>query len=163
MGTQQMDADSIDFAVAVWREEGQWLASALPARVATSMDELTKALRQLPGEGGVFGFVGVVDEYFIVVREVAGSARAMISDGAAILDWVLAEEAADVIGLDIDDDDLEDFEPVGDMSIFADFGLDEDELGLLCRDEDLYPDQQIKAIAKRIGFSQQLKSVLRAN
>jgi putative tRNA adenosine deaminase-associated protein len=87
----------------------------------------------------------------------------MISDGAAILDWALAEEAADVIGLDIDDDDLEDFEPVGDMSIFADFGLDADELGLLCRDEDLYPDQQIKAIAKRLGFSEQLKSVLRAN
>ena len=79
------------------------------------------------------------------------------------MDWSLAEEAADVIGLDIDDDDLEDFEPVGDMIIFADFGLGADELGLLCRDEDLYPDQQIKAIAKRLGFSEQLKSVLRAN
>lgn len=158
-----MDANAIDFAVAVWHEEGQWMASALPARVATSMDDLISTLRQLPGEGGVFGLVGVVDEYFIVVRQAAGSSRAMISDGAAILDWALAEEAADVIGLDIDDDDLEDFEPVGDMSIFADFGLDADELGLLCRDEDLYPDQQIKAIAKRLGFSQELKSVLRAN
>lgn len=158
-----MDANAIDFAVAVWREEGQWMASSLPARVATSMDGLISTLRQLPGEGGVFGLIGVVDEYFIVVRQAAGSSRAMISDGAAILDWALAEEAADVIGLDIDDDDLEDFEPVGDMSIFADFGLDADELGLLCRDEDLYPDQQIKAIAKRLGFSQQLKSVLRAN
>jgi putative tRNA adenosine deaminase-associated protein len=127
------------------------------------MDDLISTLRQLPGEGGVFGLIGVVDEYFIVVRQAAGSSRAMISDGAAILDWALAEEAADVIGLDIDDDDLEDFEPVGDMSIFADFGLDADELGLLCRDEDLYPDQQIKAIAKRLGFSEQLKSVLRAN
>lgn len=158
-----MDANAIDFAVAVWHEEGQWMASALPARVATSMDDLISTLRQLPGEGGVFGLVGVVDEYFIVVRQAAGSSRAMISDGAAILDWALAEEAADVIGLDIDDDDLEDFEPVGDMSIFADFGLDADELGLLCRDEELYPDQQIKAIAKRLGFSQELKSVLRAN
>jgi putative tRNA adenosine deaminase-associated protein len=127
------------------------------------MDDLISTLRQLPGEGGVFGLIGVVDEYFIVVRQAAGSSRAMISDGAAILDWALAEEAADVIGLDIDDDDLEDFEPVGDMSIFADFGLGADELGLLCRDEDLYPDQQIKAIAKRLGFSEQLKSVLRAN
>ncbi|MSV52758.1 MAG: hypothetical protein F2675_00340 [Actinobacteria bacterium] len=163
MGSQEMDANSIDFAVAVWHEEGQWMASSLPARVATSMDDLTSTLRQLPGEGGVFGLIGVVDEYFIVVRQAAGSSRAMISDGAAILDWALAEEAADVIGLDIDDDDLEDFEPVGDMNIFADFGLDADELGLLCRDEDLYPDQQIKAIAKRLGFSQQLKSVLRAN
>ena len=139
------------------------MASSLPARVATSMDDLISTLRQLPGEGGVFGLIGVVDEYFIVVRQAAGSSRAMISDGAAILDWALAEEAADVIGLDIDDDDLEDFEPVGDMSIFADFGLGADELGLLCRDEDLYPDQQIKAIAKRLGFSEQLKSVLRAN
>ena len=139
------------------------MASSLPARVATSMDDLISTLRQLPGEGGVFGLIGVVDEYFIVVRQAAGSSRAMISDGAAILDWSLAEEAADVIGLDIDDDDLEDFEPVGDMSIFADFGLGADELGLLCRDEDLYPDQQIKAIAKRLGFSEQLKSVLRAN
>ncbi len=158
-----MDANAIDFAVAVWHEEGQWMASSLPPRVATSMDDLISTLRQLPGEGGVFGLIGVVDEYFIVVRQAAGSSRAMISDGAAILDWALAEEAADVIGLDIDDDDLEDFEPVGDMSIFTDFGLGAEELGLLCRDEDLYPDQQIKAIAKRLGFSEQLKSVLRAN
>ena len=74
-----MDANAIDFAVAVWHEEGQWMASSLPARVATSMDDLISTLRQLPGEGGVFGLIGVVDEYFIVVRQAAGSSRAMIS------------------------------------------------------------------------------------
>ena len=82
--------------------------------------------------------------------------------GTAILDWELAAEVADVIGLDIDEDELEDFEPIGDLSLFADFGFDSTELALLCGDVDLYPDEQVRTIAKRMGFLPQLSAAIPA-
>jgi putative tRNA adenosine deaminase-associated protein len=162
MGTQDVDAASIDFAVACWREEGLWSVSALPARSTTSADALVSALRQFPGEGGVFGIVGVSDEFFIAIHQIGERTKALISDGTAVLDWDLAEEMADLVGLQVDEDDLEEFEPIGDLSLFSDFGLDSTEMSLLCGDEDLYPDEQVRTIAKRVGFLPQLSSVIPA-
>ena len=162
MATGDVDAASIDFAVACWREEGLWSVTALPARSTASADALVSALRQFPGEGGVFGIVGVSDEFFIAIRQLGDRTKALISDGSAILDWDLAEEVADLVGLQVDEDDLEEFEPIGDLSLFSDFGLDSTEMSLLCADEDLYPDEQVRTIAKRVGFLAQLSAVVRA-
>ena len=156
MGSEDADAAPIDFAVTCWREEGQWTVLALPERSTSSAEALVAALRQFPGEGGVVGFVGVSDEFFVAIRQAGDHTRAFISDGTCILDFELAEELAEFIGLEMDEDDLEDFEPVGDLSLFADFGLDATELSLLCGDSDLYPDEQVRMIAKRVGFLPQL-------
>lgn len=162
MGSEGADDISIDFAVACWREEGLWTCSALPARSTISAEGLVGTLRQFPGEGGVFGLVGVSDEFFLAIRQMGERTRALISDGTAVLDWELAAEVADVIGLDVDEDDLEEFEPIGDLSLFADFGFDSTELSLLCGDADLYPDEQVRTIAKRMGFLPQLSAVIPA-
>lgn len=156
------DADSIDYAVAVWREEGRWTASALPAGAAGSLDDLATALRRLPGEGGVLGFVGIADEFFIGIRQTGEHTRAFVSDGTAILDWGLADEVADLSDVPVDEDELEEFEPVGDLSLYADFGLDSTELVFICNDAELYPDEQVRMIAKRIGFDAQIKSLVRS-
>ena len=139
------------------------MVSSIPARGALTVDLLTSTLRQLPGEGGVFGIVGIVDECFVALHSAGESVRAVISDGAATLDWALAAEVAELLGLEYEDDQLEEFEPVGDLTLFSDFGLGADELRLLCVDEDLYPDEQVKAIAKRLGFESELASVLRSD
>ena len=156
-----MTEDDVDFAVAAYREEGRWIVATLPARVATTHDHLVAALRQLPGEGGVFGFASVDDEFFVIVRSAPGGVRGLVSDGMAILDWSLAEEVADAIGLDWDEDDLEEFEPEGDLSICADFGLDADEMQMICEDEDLLPAEQVRAITKRRGCGAEFAAVLR--
>jgi len=44
--------------------------------------------------------------------------------------------------------------PAGDLSIFADLGLDEMELGILSGDVDLLPDEVLSSIAARLGFSE---------
>ncbi|CAB4863741.1 unannotated protein [freshwater metagenome] len=163
MGTQLVEAESIDFAVAVWREEGIWMAAALPVRGAITAEALTSALRQFPGEGGVYGLVAVSDEFFAAVHQIGDRTRAFISDSTAILDWSLADELAEMIGLQVEEDELEDFEAIGDLSIFADFGLDATEVSMLCADDEMYPDEQVKVIAKRVGFAAQLASVLPAN
>ena len=156
-----MTADVVDFAVAAYREEGRWTVVPLPPHAVTSADGLVAALRQLPGEGGVFGVVGVADEFFILAHTVRDGVRLMISDAAALLDWSLAQEAAELIGLEWDEEEIEEFEAAGDVALCADFGLDGPELVMICQDEEMYPDEQVRAIAKRLGFSKELSGALR--
>lgn len=166
MATEQVGNDDVDFALALWREEGRWAASALPTRLATSMESLIAGLRQLPGEGGVIGIVGVVAEtddlsdFFVVVRQVAKDTRIMVSNAGARLDWSLAAEAGVLMGLSEDDEEFDDFEPVGDIDLFVDFGLDADDLAMICEDESQYPDEQVLALARRIGAAQAVSAVL---
>lgn len=156
-----MTADVVDFAVAAYREEGRWTVVPLPPHSVTTAQGFVASLRQLPGEGGVFGIVGVADEFFILAHTVRDGVRLMISDAAALLDWSLAQEAADLIGLEWDEDDIEEFEAAGDVSLCTDFGLDGAELVMICQDEELYPDEQVRAIAKRLGFAKELAAALR--
>ena len=162
MSDDAVDVSNVDFAVAAYREEGVWVVASLPAQAAASMDTLLASLRRLPGEAGVLGIVSIDEEFFLLARTTPAGVRVFVSDGFALIDWPLAAEAADSIGLDWDEDELEEFEPVGNLSILADFGLDSDEMTMLCEDEDMYPEDQVKAIAKRLGFSREFAEAIRA-
>ena len=161
MSVEEVTADVVDFAVAAYREEGRWTVVPLPPHAVTSAEGFVASLRQLPGEGGVFGIVGIADEFFILAHTVRDGVRLMISDAVALLDWSLAQEAAELIGLEWDEADIEEFEAAGDVSLCSDFGLDGAELVMICQDEELYPDEQVRAIAKRLGFGQELAAALR--
>ena len=155
-----MDSSSVDFAAAVWREEGSWMATSLPAVKAASLETLVPVLRQQPGEGGTFGVVSVNDEFFIAVRVLPTDLQFFISDLGAALDWDLAQELADEISAE--DEDIDDGGPAGDLDIFADFGLDADELEIMVGDVELSPYDMVKAIAKKLGFGPQIKSAIKA-
>ncbi len=58
------------------------------------------------------------------------------------------------------DDDLEDVWPAGDLSIFADLGLDEMELGALLSDLDAYADETLLLLARRLGFAEAYERVV---
>ena len=62
--------------------------------------------KQYPGEGGVYAAIGVGEEFFILLRHDAQKTEVVISDGAALLDWDLAEDAADLIELDWEEGEL---------------------------------------------------------
>ena len=156
-----MTAEVVDFAVAAYREEGRWTVVSLPPGAVVTAEGFVASLRQLPGEGGVFGVVSIADEFFILAHTVRDGVRLMISDAVALLDWSLAQEAAELIGLEWDEDDIEEFEAAGDVSLCADFGLDGAELVMICQDEELYPDEQVRAIAKPLGFAHELAEALR--
>jgi putative tRNA adenosine deaminase-associated protein len=156
-----MSTDDIDFAIAAYLEDGRWTVVALPPHAVVTAEGFVAALRQLPGEGGVFGIVAVGDEFFILAHTVRDGVRLMISDAAALLDWPLAREAADLIDLEWDEADIEEFEAAGDVSLCADFGLDGAEMVMICEDEEMYPDEQVRAIAKRMGFATELATALR--
>jgi putative tRNA adenosine deaminase-associated protein len=161
VSADEVEVDNIDFAVAAYREEGRWVVAPLPPASVVTAEGFVALLRQLPGEGGVFGFVCVADEFFILAHTVRDGVRLMISDAVALLDWSLAQEAAELIGLEWDESEIEEFEAAGDVSLCDDFGLDGAELVMICQDEELYPDEQVRAIAKRLGFAMELSAALR--
>jgi putative tRNA adenosine deaminase-associated protein len=160
---EELTAEDIDFAIAAYREEGRWVVVSLPPASVVTAEGFVGLLRQLPGEGGVFGVVSIADEFFILAHTVRDGVRLMISDAMALLDWPIAADAAEMIGLEWDEADLEEFEAAGDVGLCEDFGLDATELMMICQDEDIqYPDEQVRVIAKRLGFGSELAAVLRS-
>lgn len=160
----EYEDDDVDFAIAVWREDGQWSAAALPPRAVETLGGFVTALRQLAGEGGVLGFVALAEECFIAVRiPPDGVARILLSDANCAYDFDLAEEALDLLDIELPDDEEEfdDIEPVGDLGFAADFGLDADTVEMLCLDEDSLAEDQVTQMARRLGFADQFTGVLR--
>lgn len=162
-----MDEAGVDFAFVAWREEGQWLLTTLPATTADSLFDLVAYARRLQGEAGCLAFVAVADEFFVCLRVQGARVRVLLSDVMAALDWSIADEAADLLGVDVEvleevDESDEDtpLEPAGDLTLLADLGMPPADLDLLCRDSDLYPDEQINQIAARVGFAGELASLL---
>ena len=155
--------DDAGYAVAAWREEGRWSVAVLPPRATESLDAFLAALRQLVAEGGALGFLVVDEDFFLGVRMMPdGAPRLLLSDIGAALEYPLAEEVAQMLEADLpeDDEDLDEVEPVGDFTFAADMGMPVSELELILDDPDLYPDEQVFAIAARLGLGDQLSTAL---
>jgi putative tRNA adenosine deaminase-associated protein len=134
-----------------------------PAELTETLDGLIAALRQRPGIGGTIGLAAVGDDFFVALRMAGTQVSAFLSDLTASVDWPLAEQVLDFLDIPVpDDEDLDQVLPAGDMSIFADLGVDEMELGALSGDLDLFPDEVLASIARRLGFGPALERALDA-
>lgn len=151
-----------DFAVAVSREEDTWQVTSLPPKVADDLHALEAALRQQWGEGGVIGMVSVAEDFFVIVRMTAADVRLLLSDVTAATEWPLARQVLEELDLPLPDDDDERVQPAGDLAILADLGMEAMELGALCDDLDLYPDEMLSGVAARLGFGEQFESAVDA-
>lgn len=146
----------VDFAVVVFREEGQWQIGSLPHRAARDLSGLVAAVRQQPSEGVTLALCSYGDDFFLALRPDGSDIRLLVSDASAARDWPIAREALELTGeSDPDEDDDEVVEPAGDLDIFADLGMDSMELQAVCTDLELYPDEMLGQIAARIGFGPQ--------
>ena len=95
----------------------------------------------------------VGDDFFVAIRVLGGQESVFLSDLTAAVDWPLARQVLARLDLVIpDDEDLDQVLPAGDMSILADLGVDEMELCALSGDLDLYPDEVLASLARRVGF-----------
>jgi putative tRNA adenosine deaminase-associated protein len=145
------DVAETDFAVIIYREEDRWEADSLPATLTADLDGLIAALRRQPSIGGTIGFAGVDDYFWVAVRVLGAEVSLFLSDIAAALDYPLARQVLEALDIPVpDDDDLDQVLPAGDLSIFADLGLEEMELGAIAADLDLYPEDAVAAIGERI-------------
>jgi putative tRNA adenosine deaminase-associated protein len=143
--------DGVDFALAVYREEGVWTAQELAHDVLSDLDALTHALRRFPGDGGALGIVGIDEDFFVLTRVAGASTRVLLSDVTAADEWELAGSAVEFLGLPLPDDE-EDPEPAGDLAILSDMGMSAMDMGILLDDLELYPDEMVSEIARRVGF-----------
>jgi len=120
------DVSATDFAVIAYREDDRWEAEVLPEVLAADLSGLIHALRQQPSVAGTLGFVGVGDDFFIAVRVMGGEVSIFLSDVTAAADWPLASQVLTFLDIPVpEDDDLDQVLPAGDLSIFADLGLEE--------------------------------------
>jgi len=155
------DMSASDFAVAVYREDDVWEVDVLPAALTENLDGLIQALRQQPSIVGPIGLAAVGDDFFVALRVIGRDVSIFLSDVTASVDWPLAGQVLDHLDIPIpEDEDLDQVLPAGDMSIFADLGLDEMDLGALSGNLDLFPDEVLASIARRLGFGPALERAL---
>jgi putative tRNA adenosine deaminase-associated protein len=155
------EVSTSDFAVVVYREDETWDAEVLPASFAENLDSLIRALKQQPSLGGTIGLAAVGDDFFVALRVIGSQVSVFLSDLTASVDWPLARQVLEYLDIPIpDDEDLDQVLPVGDLSIFADLGIDEMDLGALAGDLDLFPDEVLASIARRLGFGPALERAL---
>jgi putative tRNA adenosine deaminase-associated protein len=155
------DVGETDFAVIVYREEDRWEADALPVAVTADLDGLVRALRGQPSIGGTIGFAGVGDDFFVAIRVLGEEVSLFLSDLTAAVEYPLARQVLEALDIPVpSDDELDQVLPAGDLSIFADLGLEEMELGALSADLDLYPEDAVLAIAERLRFGEAVERAL---
>jgi putative tRNA adenosine deaminase-associated protein len=157
------DSSATDFAVIVYREEEAWEAEVLPVALTEDLNGLLQALRQQPSISGTIALVAVGDDFFVALRVLSGEVSVFLSDVTAAVDWPLASQVLDNLGIPLpEDEELDQVLPAGNLSIFADLGVDEMELGALSGDLDLFPDEVLASLAGRLGFGPAMERALDA-
>jgi putative tRNA adenosine deaminase-associated protein len=157
----EMTESAVDFAVVAYRDEGEWQIESMPARVGTDIEALVDTLRPLPSDTGSIGFVSVDEDFFVIARVFGREVRVLLSDVTAATEWPLASGVVDLLDLP-EPDDEEDRQPAGDLGIVSDLGVSAMDLGVVCDDPEIYPDEALSDIARRLGFGQRFDSVVDA-
>ncbi|GAB3939826.1 tRNA adenosine deaminase-associated protein [Kribbella albertanoniae] len=151
----------LDFAVAAYTEDGVWTVTPLVLRGEPDLSAVVSGLRRYPGEAGVLGMISVDEDFFILIRLDGGRARFLISDVTAATEWPLAKQVVDELDIPLVDDDDEQV-PAGDLTIVADLGMSAMDLGALCDDIDLLPEEMLEEVADVLGFGNQFHEAIEA-
>jgi len=85
--------------------------------------------------------------------------RAYTPGVARICQAIVAEELLEIADIPLPEDDDES-SPIGNLEILADLGMNGMEISALCDDAELFPDEQLEAIANRLGFGDQFAELL---
>jgi putative tRNA adenosine deaminase-associated protein len=148
--------DAIDFALAAFREGDEWTVQDLAHDQLTDVATIAHALRRLPGDGGAVAMVAIDEDFFLIVRVDGSSTRVLLSDVTAAEDWELASSAIDFLGLpELEIEDEDDQVPAGDLDLLGDLGMHAMDMGVLLDNVDLYPDEMLSDVARRLGFGDQ--------
>ena len=148
--------DRIDFALAAYRADGQWTVQDLAHDHLGDIETIAHALRRLPGDDGAVAMVAVDEDFFVIVRVAGAMTRVLLSDVTAAEDWELAGSAVEFLGLpELELEDEDEQVPAGDLDLLGDLGMHAMEMGLLLDDVDLYPDELLSDVARRLGFGEQ--------
>jgi putative tRNA adenosine deaminase-associated protein len=151
---------SVDFGCIAWHEDGRWDASLLNS--TRDIGLIIDALKSQPTNGGAIALIAIEDEFVIIARVLGDQMRMMISDITYALDYEVAAELVEVLDLEYPQEEDES-QPGGDIDLLSDLGVGEMELLAILDDTELYPDEQLEAIANRLGFGEQFNQVIESN
>ena len=149
--------NDIDIAVAAWHEDGRWSLAQLPD--AQDLPAIIERLKSQQTNGGALALLAIDEEFFIIIRVLGSHIKLFLSDISCALDYDIAAELIEICDLEMPEDDDETF-PAGDLNIVSDLGVHRMELSTLCDDPDLFPDEQLEAIANRLGFGEEFAQLL---
>lgn len=147
----------VDFAVAAWHEDGRWTLATLPDPF--DLAKIIVRLKSQQTNGGAIALIAIDEEFFIVIRVLGTHISLFLSDITAALDYEIAEELLEISDIQLPEED-EESGPIGHLEILADLGMSGMEISALCDDEELFPDEQLEAIAARLGFGDQFSELL---
>jgi len=148
---------SVDFGCIAWHEDGRWDASLLNS--TRDIGLIIDALKSQQTNGGAIALIAIEDEFVIIARVLGDQMRMMISDITYALDYEVAAELVEVLDLEFPQEEDES-QPGGDIDLLSDLGVGEMELLAILDDTELYPDEQLEAIANRLGFGEQFNQVI---
>jgi len=151
---------SVDFGCIAWHEDGRWNAAILPS--TRDIGSVIDSLKAQQTNGGAIALIAVEDEFVIIARALGDHMQMMISDVTYALDYEVAAELLEVLDLEQPEDEDEP-QPGGDLDLLNDLGVSEMELLSILDDSELYPDEQLEAIANRLGFGEQFNQVIEGN
>ncbi|CAB4865487.1 unannotated protein [freshwater metagenome] len=151
---------SVDFGCIAWHEDGRWDASALNS--TRDIGLIIDALKSQQTNGGAIALIAIEDEFVIIGRVLGDQMQMMISDVTYALDYEVAAELVEILDLEFPEDEDES-QPGGDIDLLSDLGVGQMELLAILDDTELYPDEQLEAIANRLGFGEQFNQVIESN
>jgi putative tRNA adenosine deaminase-associated protein len=145
----------LGFAVAAFREGPEWRLVPLPPAVLDDLGVLLQALRSQPPEGGPFVIACVEEEFFVIARQEGRRIQLLLSDLTAAVEFPLAEQVMARLGEDPPaDDELDEVWPVGDLELFADLDLGEDDMEDILDDLDALPEEMLDSIIERLELTE---------
>ena len=149
--------NDVDIAVAAWHEDGKWTLDELPD--AQDIPGVIEALKSQQTNGGALALLAIDEEFFVIVRVLGTHISLFLSDATCALDYECAQDILELLDIDLPVEDDEPY-PAGNDDLLADLGLNKMELETLCDDDELFPDEQLEAIARRLGFGNEFAELL---
>ena len=151
---------SVDFGIIAWHEDGRWSVNSLAS--TRDIGSVIDSIRAQQTNGGAIALIAIEDEFVIIARALGDQMQMMISDVTYALDYEVAAELIEVLDLEFPEEEDES-QPGGDLDLLNDLGVSEMELLSILDDTELYPDEQLEAIANRLGFGEQFNQVIESN
>jgi putative tRNA adenosine deaminase-associated protein len=151
---------SVDFGCIAWHEDGRWSVNSLTS--TRDIGSIIDSIKAQQTNGGAIALIAIEDEFVIIARALGDQMQMMISDVTYALDYEVAAELIEVLDLEFPEEEDES-QPGGDLDLLNDLGVSEMELLSILDDTELYPDEQLEAIANRLGFGEQFNRVIESN
>ena len=151
---------SVDFGCIAWHEDGRWSVNSLTS--TRDIGSIIDSIKAQQTNGGAIALIAIEDEFVIIARALGDQMQMMISDVTYALDYEVAAELIEVLDLEFPEEEDES-QPGGDLDLLNDLGVSAMELLSILDDTELYPDEQLEAIANRLGFGEQFNQVIESN